>query len=272
MSSPSRKDHRAAETPQTLKALVVDDEPAGRHLLVELLAQHKEIEDSEIQHSRLEVVDTCRHGQEAVDWLSRQRVDVLFLDIRMPGMDGFEVLDALRDHPSGDRRPAAVVFVTAFDDFAVRAFEAEAWDYLLKPFDEQRLRQTLERVLKRWNRQADPNRRPPTPLTRISVPKGRGRVTLRLSEVIWIGAESNYVRFHLSDQSYLARRSLRSLESELDPGRFVRVHRSTIVNVQHIVRLDPIGHGDLRIRMKNGEDVTLSRRFRTRFEEVVKAW
>ena len=252
------------EAPGTgpLKALVVDDEPAGRHLLDELLAQHPQID----------VVATCRHGQEAVEWLSRRRVDLLFLDIRMPGMDGFEVLDALKDLPAGDRRPSAVVFVTAFDDFAVRAFEAEAWDYLLKPFDSQRLEQTLERVLRRWQRESGPAENLPTPLTRISVPKGRGRVTLRLSEVIWIGAESNYVRFHLADQSYLARRSLSSLESELDAGRFVRVHRSSIVNVEHIARLDPAGHGDYRIRMKNGETVTLSRRFRTRFEEVVTAW
>lgn len=241
-----------------LRALLVDDEPAARRLLVDLLADIPEVHP----------VGMCRNGREALQWLETQRADLLFLDVRMPGMDGFDVLEALGPDTEKTPRPA-VIFVTAYDEFAIRAFEAEAWDYLLKPFDAERLRQTLHRVQKRLHRQTRPPER--QPLERLSVPHGRGRVSIRLRDVLWIQAASNYARFHLEGASYLTRRSLRSLESCLDPASFVRVHRSAIVNVEHIERLQPRGHGDMALTLCDGREITLSRRYRQRFEQVLES-
>ena len=239
-----------------LRTLVVDDEPAARRLLVGLLTEQPDVE----------IAGTCRHGHEAVQWLQSHSVDLLFLDVRMPGMDGFEVLDALGEPPT------AVVFVTAYDEFAIRAFEAEAWDYLLKPYDDERLQQTLDRVRRRLQREYGnaPDEPATPPMERIAVPKGRGRVTLDLRDVLWIQAEGNYARFHVADGSYLARHTLSGLEERLDPQRFVRVHRSAIVNLRHIVRLDPVGHGDVRLALVHGGTVTLSRRFRRHFEQAME--
>ncbi|MEM9595793.1 MAG: LytTR family DNA-binding domain-containing protein [Acidobacteriota bacterium] len=260
-----------------MRALVVDDEPAARRLLTSLLASEADVE----------VVGTCRHGGEALTWLRDRQADLLFLDIQMPELDGFQVLDAL-----GESRPA-VVFVTAFDAFAVRAFEAEAWDYLLKPFDGERLRQVLDRVRRRRSREAagasgdrlgpllaklaaDPSPEPADsaaeqpPLERLTVSHGRGRVTIRLSDVAYFQAESSYVRLHLSDASYLARVPLARLEARLDPRRFVRVHRSYLVQVDRIARLDPLGRGDLRLTLDDGRRLTASRRYRDRLERVLE--
>lgn len=288
-----------------LRALIVDDEPAARRLLARLLAKEPHVE----------VAGTCRHGGEALHWLRESSVDLLFLDIQMPGMNGFEMLAALES-------PPAVVFVTAHDDFAVRAFEAEAWDYLLKPFDEERLRQALERVRKRLGREegrsdvhdlamiqrrltastrassrastrasstpapsmsetstsappSTPVPATPSPpaahLERLAIPQGRGRVTILMQDVRCIQAESNYARFHLEDRSYLSRISLSQLESKLDKQRFIRIHRSTIVNIDYLQRVDSHGHGDLKLTLTDGRRLTLSRRYRQRFEEIVQS-
>lgn len=247
-----------------VRALIVDDEPMARRLLGNLLAKEADIE----------VVGTCRHGAEAVHWLGQNTADLLFLDVQMPGMDGFELLAAL---PS----PPAVIFVTAHDTFAVRAFEAEAWDYLLKPFDEERLRQTLARVRKRLA----PSRSTSSPSTgapfaslprtslstprRMTISQGRGRVTLDVAAVRFIRAEGNYARFFLNETSYLSRIALSELETQLGGPPFVRIHRSIILNVDYLRRIDPHGHGDLRLTLDDGHQLTLSRRFRQRFEAVV---
>lgn len=250
-----------------LRALIVDDEPAARALLRHMLEEEPGVE----------VAGECADGEAAVRWLADHRADLVFLDIRMPGMNGFDVLRA----SAGELPP--VVFVTAHDEFAVRAFEEQAWDYLLKPFDAERLHQTLERVrarlasgdsgalaerLEALVRELAPR---PKPLERLSVRKGRARLTLRAADIDWIEAESNYVRLHLGEESYLARSSLTALEGKLDPERFVRVHRGAIVNVERITRLEPCGHGDQLLTLSNGRQLTLSRRFRRRLEGVLES-
>lgn len=244
----------------TLRVLIVDDEPAALRLLRTLLADHDDVE----------LVGECGSGRAAIERLRSGGVDVLFLDVRMPEVDGFEVLEHL-GADSGDALPPAVVFVTAHDDFAVRAFEKDAWDYILKPFDEERLAAALDRVRSRLGG-ARTDGAPPSerPLERLAVPSGRGRVPIRLEDVTWIGAESNYVRFHLGGSSYLARVSLRWLESRLDPRRFARIHRSAIVQVDRIARLEPCGHGDQLLTLDDGRQLTVSRRYRDRLDAVLE--
>ena len=237
-----------------LRALVVDDEPVARDLMCDLLRAVPDVQ----------VAGTCSNGDEALAWLGRDRADVVFLDIHMPGLDGFDVLASLQDHAP------MVVFVTADQEHAVRAFEIEALDYLLKPIDAERLEQSLERVRR--------GRRAPTTsvdsgesvLERLALPHGRGRTLVRLTDVWWLQAESNYVRFHLATASYLARAALRRLEPRLDPRRFVRIHRATIVNVDRIARLEPSGHGDLLLTLEDGRALALSRRYRDRLERVLE--
>ncbi len=242
---------------ERLRVLIVDDEAAGRRLLADLLEQEPGID----------IVGICKHGDEALTVLGACRVDLLFLDIRMPGKDGFEVIRALVD-------PPPVVFVTAYDEFALEAFAVEACDYLLKPFDELRLRETLSRVRKRRSAQAE-NRNsraadPAPPLERLAIPQGRARVMVQMEQVIAIEAESNYARFHLAARNHLARVSLSWLEERLDRRRFVRVHRSWIVNIDHLQRQEPAGHGDLRLALTGGLQVGLSRRYRRRLEALIE--
>lgn len=250
----------SAELPalETLRVMIVDDEPAGRQLLQSLLAREPGIE----------IVGVCRHGDEALTVLGACPVDLLFLDIQMPGKNGFEVLRALAE-------PPPVVFVTAHEQFAREAFEVEAWDYLLKPFDEERLGETLNRVRRRLGAAAGSyadagSRAAEGPLERLAIPHGRGRVMVRMERVLAIEAESNYARFHLPERSHLARISLAALERRLDPARFVRVHRSWIVNIDHLERQEPAGHGDLRLTLSGGLQVGLSRRYRGRLEALVE--
>ena len=251
-----------------IRALIVDDEPAARALLLHMLDDEPGIT----------VVGECGNGDEAVRWLAEKKADLVFLDIRMPGRDGFDVLRAL---DPADLPP--VVFVTAHDEFAVRAFEAQAWDYLLKPFDVERLRQTLARVRTRLaaadagslaDRLEDLLHEVAVrdrPIERLAVRKGRGRLTIRVADVDWIEADSNYVRLHLEGASYLARSSLSALAQKLDPYRFVRIHRSAIVNVDRIARLEPCGHGDQLLTLDGGRQLTLSRRYRHRLERVLES-
>ncbi|MEM8995138.1 MAG: LytTR family DNA-binding domain-containing protein [Acidobacteriota bacterium] len=255
----------AEDAPGRLRVLIVDDEPAGRRLLRQLLEREPGID----------IVGVCRHGDEAVTVLGACEIDLLFLDVRMPGRDGFEVIQALD-------APPPVVFVTAHEEFALRAFDVEAWDYLLKPFDETRLRETLRRVRARFAASESPAATdaapagrapeiPESPLERLAIPHGRGKVTVHMDDVVAIQAESNYARFHLEDGGrHLARVSLAHLERRLAPGRFVRVHRSWIVNVDKLERQESAGHGDLRLTMRGGLEVSLSRRFRDRLEALLE--
>ena len=208
-----------------LRAVIVDDEPLARERVRELLGEESDVE----------VVAECADGVEAVAAIRREDPDLVFLDVQMPEMDGFEVLDAL----DAETLPA-VVFVTAYDRYALKAFDVHAVDYLLKPFDRARFRSALDRA--RLDLRSDDAgrrilalvadlRRERRPQQRIVV-KAAGRVFfLRPDEVDWMEAAGNYVRPHVGKEAYLVRETMKGLEERLDPDTFIRVHRSRIVNL-----------------------------------------
>jgi two-component system LytT family response regulator len=229
-----------------------------------------------LEEEGITVAGECGDGKEAVSWLATHEADLVFLDIRMPQLDGFQVVE----ETPGDRLPP-VVFVTAHDEFALRAFSIPAWDYLLKPFDAERLKESLARVRGRLDLEDRAQlterldeflrgivHRAPH-LERLAVRKGRAQVTIRVADIDWIEAQSNYARLHLQKDSYLARTSLSNLEKKLDPRSFVRIHRSAIVNIHRIAKIEPCGHGDKLLTLKDGRQLNLSRRYREGFESVL---
>lgn len=254
---------------EPVRVLIADDEPPARARLRRLLADDAEAE----------VVGEAASGTEAVEMIERLRPALVFLDIQMPGADGFGVLQAID--------PAAmphVVFVTAYDEFALRAFEVHAVDYLLKPFDADRFRTALARAKQRVRarppagaddgldariRRVLAEARPaPAYLERVLVRTGARAVFRRVDEIDWLEAEENYVRLHAGRESYLVRGTLAGLEERLDPARFIRVHRSHMVNVASIRELHPWSHGDWMIVLRDGRELMLSRRYRDRLPEL----
>ena len=251
---------------KTIRAILADDEPVARDLLRGMLASCPDVE----------VVAECADGEQAVQAIRQERPDVAFLDIRMPRLSGLEAAASL----AADETPY-IVFVTAFDDFAVRAFELHALDYLLKPFDESRLSRTVERVreslkLSRAARTAErldgflgQLERIGKSIERVAVKQGSETVILSLRDVAWIESEANYVRLHNDRGAHLLRSTLSGIASRLDPARFVQIHRGTIVNVERIERLSSCGRGDYRVVLRDGTELKLSRRFRSRLDPLL---
>ncbi|ANM32431.1 hypothetical protein ABI59_22160 [Acidobacteria bacterium Mor1] len=237
------------------------------------------------RHADVELAGQCANGQEALDWLGEHPADVLFLDVEMPGVDGMELLNRVEGQPF-----PPVVFVTAHDGFAVRAFEVGAVDYLLKPYDAERFDQALGRVRERLSRESRESRAalpeqmaaflaqwtgPRRVSNRLAVKDGSETLLIPVGEIDWIESEANYVKLHLSGRTQsgrtqLARASLTELEGRLDPQRFVRIHRTVIVNVDRIVKLTPAGHGDVKVTLAGGQQLPLSRRYRERLEEFLE--
>ena len=249
-----------------LRTLVVDDEPVARELMLELLARHADVEP----------LAPCADGPSAVEAIRASGPDLVLLDVEMPGLNGFQVLEQL----APAERPV-VVFVTAFDAYAVRAFEVSAVDYLLKPVDDGRLAQALERA--RELRRPEGWRKLQARLERLLeaasdpgqedgwlvVRRGDRRVPLRWEEIVWLEAAGNYVRVHAAGEEYLRRGSLSDLERRLAGLPFARVHRSAMVNVTRIVGMRAAGRGDYRLSVSGGATLPLSRRFRARLEELL---
>ena len=249
-----------------LRALIVDDEPYARERVRRLLGGD----------GRIEVVGECPDGFDAVEKIRALAPDLVFLDVVMPGKDGFEVLDEV-----GAATPA-VIFLTAFDRFAVRAFDACALDYLLKPFDEERFARAVHRALAALSvsapdpdqegtqpRVANPLRTAEGPLHRLVV-RESGRIRLiKTGDITWIGAEGNYACVHAGAGAYLVRQTLSSLEAQLDPQRFVRIHRATIVNLDRIRELESLVNGQHAVLLDDGTRVTMSRRYRAHVERVL---
>jgi two-component system, LytTR family, response regulator len=234
-----------------VRTVIVDDEPLARSNLLVLLGSDPEIE----------VVAQCGSGVEAVEAIRRLQPDLLFLDVQMPECDGFDVLEML-----GKDLPRATIFVTAYDQYALRAFEAGALDYLLKPFDNARFELALNRAKQRIR--TVENRQPlhPPRLDRIVV-KSAGEVCfLKTSDIEWIEAADYYACLHVGAKTHLLRRSMAELEQDLDPNMFCRVHRSSIVNLERVQGLKLAEDGEYEIILENGTRVRLSRRYRKHLE------
>jgi two-component system, LytTR family, response regulator len=242
-----------------LRTLIVDDERLARLKLRRFLEEQPDVE----------IVGECGSGAEAVERIRAEQPDLLFLDIQMPGLDGFAVLREV-----GSERRGRVVFVTAHDEHAVRAFEVEALDYLLKPFDRARFQQTLDRVRRERRQTLDEKiaglleriEKPATEesLDRILVRSG-GRMTfLKLCDVDWIEADDNDLRFHAGRATHLVRDTLRRLEPRLDPRLFLRIHRSAIVNIEAIAEIRSLFHGDYDVLLRDGTALPVGRTYRDR--------
>ena len=230
-----------------IRTILVDDEPLARSNLAILLRNDPQIE----------IVSECSSGAEALAKIRAARPDLVFLDVQMPECDGFDVLELL-----GNDLPPAIIFVTAYDQYALRAFEAGALDYLLKPFDNNRFGRALERAKEKL---AGGNN-PPTKLERLAI-KGVGKVSfIKVSEIDWIGAADYYACLHVGTKTHLLRRSLSELEMELDPATFCRVHRSSIVNLERVRGLKLNGDGEYDVLLESGERLRLSRRYRKEFQ------
>jgi len=253
-----------------IRALIVDDEKPARRRLAELLGREPDIE----------VTGEARDGREAVDLVRAQSPDLMFLDIQMPDLDGFGVLSSLEP----EQQPVTV-FVTAYDRYAIQAFEAHAIDYLLKPFSDQRFEGALRRACQFLRSRTageaqhaavaapleERGSEPRSGFIDRFVLKAAGRVTfLGVDDVDWIEASGVYVNLHAGTRSHLYRSSLAHLLQRLDPRRFVRVHRSLAVNTERIRELQPRSHGDYTVILKNGTELVMSRGFRPQFEHWLK--
>lgn len=233
---------RPQDPPAKIRTLIVDDEPLARSNLSVLLRLDPEIE----------IVGECGSGAEALEKIRSARLDLLFLDVQMPECDGFDVLEML-----GPELPAVIVFVTAYDRYALRAFEAGALDYLLKPFDNARFDRALERAKQAIKRGKDAPRK----LERLAI-KSVGQIFfVRISEIDWIEAADYYTCLHVGPRTHLLRRSMADLEKELDPKAFCRIHRSAIVNLARVERMEINANGEYGVLLDNGASLRLSRRY-----------
>jgi two-component system LytT family response regulator len=249
-----------------IRTLIVDDESLARERIRDMLASDPQIE----------VVADCANGQDAITAIKLLSPDLVFLDVEMPGIDGFGVLEAL----SSDRLPT-IIFVTAYDQYAVRAFEVFALDYLLKPFDQERFDKALKRAKAQLSIEQNDalNQRilnaleaiktRPVHLERLVIKMNGHVFFIKSEEIDWLEAEGNYVRLHAGKESYLLRDTISALESQLDPKRFIRVHRSAIVNIDRITELQPWFHGEYRIILREGVQLTLSRTYREKLHDLL---
>ena len=232
---------------EQIRALVVDDEPLARSNLKMLLKRDMEIA----------LLGECGSGMEALERIRELDPDLVFLDVQMPECDGFDVLELL-----GGDVPPAVVFVTAYDQYAIRAFEAGALDYVLKPFDDARFERTLARVKERIRARGVAQ-----PLERIAVKTSGGVRFFAPAEIDWIEAADYYACLHVGTKSHLLRRSLAELEKDLQKARFCRVHRSAIVNLERVRGLGVSEDGEREVLLDTGAKLRVSRRYRKELEE-----
>lgn len=250
---------------EKIRTVIVDDEPLARRGIVAQLKAEADIE----------IIAECGNGRDAVAILEAEKPDLVFLDVQMPELDGFGVLEAIRL----ERLPA-VIFVTAYDKYALRAFDVHAMDYLLKPFDPERFTTALQRARAQIERQniSDLSDRLQNLIDDLKanrkyaeriVIKSSGRIFfLGIEEIDWIEAADNYVRLHAGRTSHLLRETMSSIEKRLDPSQFMRVHRSTIINVKRIKELHPLFHGEYEIALLDGTRVTSGRGYRDRLQEL----
>jgi two-component system, LytTR family, response regulator len=245
-----------------IRAAVVDDEPFSRKRIRDLLRQERDIA----------VVAEYPGGLQVAEKLRETRPDLIFMDVEMPQMNGFEIVGALAGGADYDPQ---IIFVTAYADYAVQAFDTRAADYLLKPFDRERFARALDRVRRRRAERSAGARAEAASagtvkhIDRLAVRAGKRSIVLRLHEVDYIAAEGNYVRLHCGRDSYLHRVTLAELEQSLDAGSFIRIHRSTVVNVDRIRELHSAFHRDLIVVLRDGTQLRLSATYRARLERAI---
>ncbi len=244
----------------TYRVIIVDDEPPARKKIARLLSEDP----------RFHCIGEAGGAEEAAPLIERERPDLLFLDIQMPGASGFDLLNAL----ATDRLPR-VIFTTAYDQYALKAFEVHALDYLLKPFDKARFNAALERAAGELTAQADaqaPMRALLAQLAerqpgarRLLLREGGKLFSIETNRVISILAEEKYVRIHTEARNYLHRETISNMEKKLDPTRFARIHRSTLINLDYFAHMEPAGRGDYLVALKDGSKHKLGRNYREPF-------
>ena len=269
-----------SEANKTIKTLIVDDESPARKRVRELLSEHADFE----------ITGECSNGEETIKAINTEVFDVVFLDIQLQDMNGFEVLEKLevKDLP-------IIVFVTAYDKYALKAFEFHAVDYLLKPFDDERFEEMLEHVRKQFKKNQLENldgkldallsdyksikdKETAKQTDNDSIRQYQTRLVLKstgkiefveVEEIDWIGAEGYYVNLHINGKSHLMRESLKNLEKILDPNKFLRIHRSTIVNLTRIKEMKSSFHGEYIVILKCGKKLKLSRNYREHLDKLM---
>jgi two-component system, LytTR family, response regulator len=251
-------------TPEGLCVMVADDELPARQRIIDGLRRYSEVA----------TIIEASDGLSAVEIIQNRRPDLAFLDVQMPELNGLEVIAEV-----GAERMPLTVFVTAYDEHAIRAFEASAIDYLLKPFSDERLEMTMARVIRRMDERsmqefgqrilrmvsATPAR--DLPLDRLVVKSGGSTRFVRVADIDWIEAAGVYANLHIGGKELLYRSALSELAERLDPVRFIRVHRSAIVNIESILRLEPISHGEFEVVLKDGSRSRISRTYRSQLEK-----
>jgi two-component system LytT family response regulator len=252
---------------EKITALIVDDEPLARKFIRRMLEKHTSVE----------ITGECGNGKEAVHRIRKEKPDLVFLDVQMPEMDGFTTLETL-----GAENLPQIVFVTAYEHYAIRAFEIHALDYLLKPFDQQRFDKAMSRINEKF---ADREQfrdeqkqiaallenvaRKSPYIERLVIKTGGRIIFLKTADVDWIQADDKYAHLHAGKKSYLVRQTLGALEAQLDPQKFVRIHRSAIVNVERISELQPMFTGEHTVVLENGTKLTLSRSYKSKLFDIL---
>ncbi len=251
---------------ERVRAIIVDDEPPGRQKIREMLKNEPDVE----------LVAECTNGPEAVDAIRAKSPNLVFLDIQMPGLDGFGMLEAL-----GNNHVPVVIFVSTYDQYALQAFEVHALDYLLKPFDKQRFQHSLRQAKTQIEKEKQGNfhQRLLSLLEGLGaarkhanrlVVRSWGRVFfLKTDEIDWIEAAGNYVRLHVGTDTHLFRETMRAIQKKLDPNQFIRIHRSTFVNIEKIKELQPWFHGEYVVILRDGTQLTMSRSYRNNLPELL---
>ncbi|MCP4723840.1 MAG: response regulator [bacterium] len=245
--------------------MVVDDEPLARDRIRDLLEDETEFD----------VIGESCNGLEAVKHITEKQPDLIFLDVQMPEMDGFEVLDTIYK----ENMPH-VIFITAYDQYALRAFEVHALDYLLKPFDQKRFKKSIIRakeqidqiknntITTRFKELLHELKTSQKFLERLVI-KSEGRIFfVKTEEISWIEAAGNYVTVHVNGEEHLIRDTMNCMERKLDPEKFIRIHRSRIVNIEHIKEIQPFYNGENLIILNSGTELTLSRKYREKLKEL----
>jgi len=249
-----------------IRALIADDEALARKFIRRMLKDDHDVE----------IVGECSNGKETIAMIRKENPDLVFLDVQMPEMDGFAVLEAI-----GVERLPEIIFATAYEQYAIRAFELHALDYLLKPFDQTRFREAIRHAKERFRSERQKEGRmqitallesisnKPQYLDRLVIKAG-GRITfLSTREINWIEADDKYVHLHTGKVNPMVRQTLSAMEAQLDPKKFRRVHRSAIVNVERIKELQPMFSGEHSILLEDGTKLTLSRNYKEKLFELL---